>query len=123
MWNSFGSGSYRDVELVESLHHKNVHKFYHKVCLKAIANANHTIPCAICWSHANATGNVLLVRWSAGLLACRLPMMLLAGPAGASDAAGATGAGSGGGGNDDAMWLRHARCGRDRAPHRGLRDL
>ena len=102
---------------------KNIHEFYHKFYLKAIANANDTIPCAICWSHAYAAGNVLLVCWLAGLLASRLAMMLLAGPTGAAGA-GTTGAvGSGGGGNNDAMWLRHARCGRDRAPLRGLRDL
>ena len=63
---------------------KNIHKFYHKLFLKAVANANDTIPCAICWSHAYAAGSVLLVCWLAGLLASRLAMMLLAGPTGAA---------------------------------------
>ena len=30
MWNKFGSGSYRGVDLVESLNHKNYHNFYRK---------------------------------------------------------------------------------------------
>ena len=63
---------------------KNIHKFYHKFYLKVVANANDTIPCAICWSHAYAAGNVLLVYWLARLLAGRLPMLLLAGPTGAA---------------------------------------
>ena len=29
MWNKFGSGSYRDVDLIECLNHKSYHKFYH----------------------------------------------------------------------------------------------
>ena len=74
-----------------------------EILSKHIANVNLIISCAICWSHSNATGNVVLVCWLAGLLACRLPMMLLAGPAGAADAAGATGAVGGGGDNNDAM--------------------
>ena len=30
MWNKVGSGSYRGVDLVESLNHKNYHNFYRK---------------------------------------------------------------------------------------------
>ena len=30
MWNEFGSGSYRGVDLVGSLHHKNYHNFFRK---------------------------------------------------------------------------------------------
>ena len=39
MWTQFGSGSCREVDLVESLNHKSYRNFYPK----AIANVNHTI--------------------------------------------------------------------------------
>ena len=43
MWIKVSRGCYREVALLESLHHKCYHNFYHNYYPKAIANANRTI--------------------------------------------------------------------------------